>query len=279
MKVKTLLFAALAAFALTFVSCSKEEEGTEQKVNSFTVSAADGLVNVVPATNETYVLTVCKSAEIEGLTDDEIVKKVLEKYADNISNYVVSGAAKNDCLLDMEIGVSYTALVFGYVNGSATTGLTKAEFIVGGGDTVVLEGLTAINQADFWGDRKGTINGKWVLAVTSPDYKKYLNLELASPVDQSANPVGAYDICDPYGEIGTAKPGYQLGTSFEGCTYIDMSSLPAKGTFLTSGRIAIKSAGNDKYVLRMFARDENKKSYLLDYEGGMYITDKTLGFQ
>lgn len=279
MKVKTLLFAALAAFALTFVSCSKEEEGTEQKVNSFTVSAADGLVNVVPATNETYVLTVCKSAEIEGLTDDEIVKKVLEKYADNISNYVVSGAAKNDCLLDMEIGVSYTALVFGYVNGSATTGLTKTEFTLGGDKTIVLEGLTDINQADFWGDKKGTVNGKWVLAVTSTDYTKYMNLELASPLDQSANPVGTYEIVDPYGAVGTALPGYQAGSNFEGCTYIDFSSLPAQGIFFKSGRIIIKDVDSDNYIVRMFVRDESGKEYFFDYEGGMYITDKTLGFE
>ena len=106
----------------------------------------------------------------------------------------------------------------------------------------------------------------------------YMNLEEATSLDQKANPVGVYEISNPYGEVGTALPGYQDGDNFEGCTYIEYTSYPAQGLFLVSGTITITSTGEDVYKVEIDAKDGDGRRVQAVYEGDMYITDKTLGF-
>lgn len=274
MKFKNLLMATLAVCAISFTSCSDDDE---KVMNTFTIAETDGIVQITPTTNDSYVWTVLKSADIAGLTDEAIMEKVIEKYGDNIKEQMVSGANEKDCLIDLEAGENYTVVVFGY-NGKIDSELAKHEFTFGGKDVITLEGLTDINQADYWGDKKEIDNGCWIIVATSTDYMKYLNLEFASPLGQSENPVGTYVITEPYGEVGTAEPGYQDGSTFEGSYYTEYYSFPAKGIFFKSGRIVIESIDSENYIVKMLVKDEENQSYYLNYKGGMYITDKTLGF-
>lgn len=275
MKVKNFLMAALAVCTLSFTSCSNDDE---KVMNTFTIAETDGIVQITPTTNDSYVWTILKSADLAGMTDDAIMQKAIEKLGDNIKDQTVSGTTEKDCLIDLEAGETYTIAVFGY-NGKIDSDLAKHEFTLGGKDVVILEGLTDINQADYWGDKKEIKNGCWNLAVTSTDYMKYLNLRFAAPLGQSENPVGTYIITDPYGEVGTAAPGYQEGSNFEGTYYTEYTSFPAKGIFFKSGRIVIESIDSDNYIVKMLVKDEQNQSYYLNYKGGMYITDKTLGFE
>lgn len=294
MEVKNWLLTGLAMFTLSFVACDDDDnKGEEPPVPvTFEVAVSDvettsATVAVTPSdANATYYFDVVKKATFDELgSPTAVAEKViadLKKYqAENGAVLSDTLSQGNDSRVYTEVlsaSTEYTACAFGVdASGKLTTEVFTQDFTTKELPPLVIEGF-ADCTADYWGDKKGTVNGKWVLTLTSSDWIKYMNLEVATSLDQKANPVGVYEISNPYGEVGTALPGYQDGDNFEGCTYIEYTSYPAQGLFLVSGTITITSTGEDVYKVEIDAKDGDGRRVQAVYEGDMYITDKTLGF-
>lgn len=293
MEVKNWLLAGLAMFSLSFVACDDDKSDEPETVPvTFEVAVSDigtngATVSVTPSdVNATYYFDVVEKSVFEELgSPAAVAEKVIEdlkKYQSEngatLADTLSQGNASRVYAEVLKPSTEYSACAFGVdASGKLTTEIFTQDFTTDEIPPLVIEGLTD-GMADFWGDKDGTVNGKWVITLTSSDWIKYLNLEVATTLDQKANPVGVYEITNPYGEVGTAKPGYQDGNNFEGCTYIEYTSYPAEGLFLVSGTITVTSVDTDVYKIELQAKDGSGRSVLATFEGGLYITDKTLGF-
>jgi hypothetical protein len=281
-------------FTLSFVACDDDDnKGEEPPVPvTFEVAVSDvettsATVAVTPSdANATYYFDVVKKATFDELgSPTAVAEKViadLKKYqAENGAVLSDTLSQGNDSRVYTEVlsaSTEYTACAFGVdASGKLTTEVFTQDFTTKELPPLVIEGL-ANCSADYWGNKLGTVNGKWILTLTSANWDKYMNLEVATALEQKDNPVGVYEISDPYGEVGTASPGYQDGDNFEGCTYIEYVTFPAEGVFMVSGTITITSTGEGVYKVEIDARDGDGRRIQAVYEGDMHITDKTYDY-
>lgn len=293
MEVKNWLLTGLTMFTLSFVACDDDNKGEEPPVPvTFEVAVSDvetksATVTVTPSdANATYYFDVVEKATFDELGSptavaEKVIADLKEYQAENGAALSDTLSQGNDSRVYTEVllaSTEYTACAFGVdASGKLTTEVFTQDFTTKELPPLVIEGL-ANCSADYWGNKLGTVNGKWILTLTSANWDKYMNLEVATALEQKDNPVGVYEISDPYGEVGTASPGYQDGDNFEGCTYIEYVTFPAEGVFMVSGTITITSTGEDVYKVEIDARDGDGRRIQAVYEGDMHITDKTYDY-
>lgn len=280
-------------FTLSFVACDDDNKGEEPPVPvTFEVAVSDvetksATVTVTPSdANATYYFDVVEKATFDELGSptavaEKVIADLKEYQAENGAALSDTLSQGNDSRVYTEVllaSTEYTACAFGVdASGKLTTEVFTQDFTTKELPPLVIEGL-ANCSADYWGNKLGTVNGKWILTLTSANWDKYMNLEVATALEQKDNPVGVYEISDPYGEVGTASPGYQDGDNFEGCTYIEYVTFPAEGVFMVSGTITITSTGEGVYKVEIDARDGDGRRIQAVYEGDMHITDKTYDY-
>lgn len=80
---------------------------------------------ITTTNDDPYVFFIEPSSTFEGLDDDEIIQFAL----DNISyTTTIYNGDYSDTASPLTPGTEYTALAFGYITGTATTGLVKTGF-------------------------------------------------------------------------------------------------------------------------------------------------------
>lgn len=94
--------------------------------NTFAVEVDKALVTVTPTNDDPYFWTVAQRSVVDPLSDAELVRFMMEKYAASMSMYVATGRAEFDWSSSIAAG-EYTAVVFGY-EGGATTPVTRCDF-------------------------------------------------------------------------------------------------------------------------------------------------------
>ena len=92
------------------------------------ITATGSLVTVTTTNDDPYIIDVWPTADIEGLSDDEIVATAEEMYGMWIMFLEGAGDMEldNEGYLDPE--TDYTVWICGYESGSRTTAVTKATF-------------------------------------------------------------------------------------------------------------------------------------------------------
>lgn len=99
------------------------------------ITATGSLVTLTTTNDDPYILDVWATAELEGLSDAEIVTAVEGAYGPFIAWIVGSGDTELDNEGYLDPDTDYTAFVFGYESGVATTAVTKKTFrTLEGGD-------------------------------------------------------------------------------------------------------------------------------------------------
>lgn len=296
MRVRNWLLAGLTMFTLSFVACDDDDnKSNEPEVEpvSFEVAVSEigtagAKVTVTPSdANATYYFGVVEKSLFTELGSPAAVaekmvadlKTAQEAEGATLADGLFQGEASRLYEDELMASTEYSACAFGVdATGKVTSDVFTQDFTTQELPPLVIEGLEECT-ADFWGDKDGTVNGKWVLTLNSSDYIKYMTLEVATAVDQKENPVGVYEIRNPYGEVGTANPGYINGDMFEGCSYVEYVSFPAVPVLLVSGTITVTSTGEDVYKIDVQAKDDSGRGVQAVYEGELDITDKTLAYE
>lgn len=115
-------------------------EAVKPSTNVFTmdisnITATGSLVTLTTTNDDPYIIDVWPTADLEGLSDAEIVSAVEETYGSFIGFVVSTGDMELDNEGYLEPETDYTAFVFGYDSGTATTAVTKKTFrTLEGGD-------------------------------------------------------------------------------------------------------------------------------------------------
>lgn len=134
--------------------------------NTFTITEKSGRVTIFPTNEDPYFNTVVVKGVLDGMTDQQIVSYMWNRYSEAWSMYVESGEYSYDWSSKLEMR-DYTVIVFGY-DGGQTTAVTKFDFtydgglgykIVGdGGECTLTFSVTSKAKADDPSNSIATIN-------------------------------------------------------------------------------------------------------------------------
>lgn len=109
---------------LTFRTQDVEPSSNTFEVKVSEVQARFASVSVTPSNTDPYTVIVTPYADVEGMSDDQLIENFISSYGIFLSIY----NGETEINPDIKAGTRYLVAVFGVDSEKATTALTKTEF-------------------------------------------------------------------------------------------------------------------------------------------------------
>lgn len=230
--------------------------------NTFTVTETNGHIEITPTNDDPYVWSVFTTESLGDLSDEELIDGVLYTLGEDLPYYITTGAYAVD-MTNLEEGVSYTVLVFGY-DGGATTGLTKYEFTYEAAAAADEVALTMTGgYFTFYGDEDDPNVNNWNLDFYNDTANLWVNFN--SELSAGTNPSGEYTI-DPGNGTAAGTAAADLSGYYD---YVqDYEITFVEGSFKIS-------VDGENYTISINVKGSDGKTYTCEYSGALDLYDVT----